>query len=259
MTTNRTLLRRQLRAFRASWAGWVLLSMIILFAVISPVTALLMPELLRSVAGESMPVDFSELPEPTTLDSWGQWVSNLSQVGVILVAILASSPISSDIARGTAIPVLTLPVSRTRYLWSSVVLVFNALVLSIVLGTAVLAFITQVSFGNIDGFASALAASTLWLLFSFSVAAVTLAASAAGASTLGAAGVGIGYFALCAAGSMWGPAARFTPSGMLSAMSDAGSGMLAGTSITGSATATVVVIAVALLAAVLIFQRRELL
>lgn len=253
--TTAVLLRRQFRALRASWATWALAATALFFALLSPVTARYLPEILGGFVGagsEAIPIDVSALPDPVPADAWAQWSSNLAQLIIVIVAVVAASAVSADVARGTAVPLLARRVTRTG-LWSTA---FAAVALTVaavtVVATALMAGVTALLF---DGLAAAdlrvpAAASALWLLFALSLVAVTMAASGAGASALGAAATGIAYFALMAVAGMWPPMVDWGPSGLLSAPD--------GTAHWGAVTVTAAVIVAAIAAGVAAFNRREL-
>lgn len=211
-----TLLARQFRVLRASWATWVLAGFALFFAVLAPVTATFMPEILGSLAGGEIPIDVSALPNPTAADAWVQWSSNLNQIIIILVAIVAASTISADIARGSAVPILARPVSRTWYWGSAFLAVTVAVTLITVVSTALMTGVTALL---LDVSPTALRtpalATAAWLLFACSLIAVTLLASSLGAPTLGAAAAGVGWFALTALAGLWTASHAWSPTGLL--------------------------------------------
>lgn len=202
-----TLLARQFRVLRASWATWVLAGFALFFAVLAPVTATFMPEILGSLAGGEIPIDVSALPDPTAADAWVQWSSNLNQIIIILVAIVAASTISADIARGSAVPILARPVSRTWYWGSAFLAVTVAVTLITVVSTALMTGVTALLLD--------VSPTAAWLLFACSLIAVTLLASSLGAPTLGAAAAGVGWFALTALAGLWTASHAWSPTGLL--------------------------------------------
>lgn len=211
-----TLLARQFRVLRASWATWMLLALTLFFAVLAPVTARFLPEILGSLTGSEIPIDVSALPEPSAADAWAQWSSNLNQIIIILVAIVAASTISADLARGTAQPVLARPVTRARY-WVTAFLAVSVVVTGIiVLGTALMTGVTALLLDATPAdLRTPALATAAWLLFALSLTAVTLLASSLGAPTLGAAAAGVGWFALIALGGLWTASRAWSPTGLL--------------------------------------------
>ena len=252
--TTTVLLRRQFRALRASWATWALAAVALFFALLSPVTARYLPEILGGLVGgdEAIPIDVSALPDPVPADAWAQWSSNLAQLIVVIVAVVAASAVSADVARGTVVPILARRVTRAG-LWSTAFAAVAITVAAItVIATAAMIAVTALLF---DGLATAdlrapVAATSLWLLFALSLVAVTMAASGARASALGAAATGIAYFALMAVAGMWPPMVDWGPSGLLYAPD--------GTAHWGAVSVTAAVTVAAVAAGLAAFNRREL-
>lgn len=249
------LLRRQFRALRASWATSALAAVALFFAVLSPVTARYLPEILGGLIGgdaEAIPIDVSALPEPVPADAWAQWSSNLAQLIIVIVAVVAASAVSADVARGTAVPLLARRVTRPG-LWATAFAAVAVTVAAVtVVSTAAMIAVTALLF---DGLGAGdlrvpVAASALWLLFALSLAAVTMAASGAGASSLAAAAVGIAYFALLAVAGMWPVMVDWSPAGLLAAAD--------GTAHAGAVAVTVAVTVAAVAIGLAAFNRREL-
>lgn len=253
-TTMVVLLGRQFRALRASWATWALVGAAVFFAVLSPVTARYLPEILGGIIGgdQMIPIDVSALPDPTPADAWAQWASNLAQLIVVIVAVVAASAVSADVARGTAVPVLARGVSRTG-LWASA---FAAVAVTVsvvaVASTALVIAVTSLLFDGLSAsdIAAPVAGTALWLLFALSVIAVTMAASGAGASSLGAAAAGITYFAMMAVAGMWPPLMEWSPAGVLAAKDASAE--------PGAIGVTIAVIAAAIALGIASFNRKEL-
>lgn len=241
------LLGRQYRALRASWATWALAAIALLFGATSPVTARYLPEILGGLVGGGsggtpLPIDVSALPDPTPADAWAQWSSNLSQIVIVIVAIVAASAISADVARGTAIPLLARPITRTG-LWATAFAAVTAVVAAVtVISTAAMVAVAALLFDDLASPDIRLIAggTALWLLFAVSAIAVTMAASAAG----------IAYFGLMAVAGIWPPMKEWSPAGLLAAAD--------GTAEPGAIIVTIAVAAAAIVVGMAAFDRREL-
>ncbi|MFD5867229.1 hypothetical protein ACFWGD_01255 [Corynebacterium sp. NPDC060344] len=248
------LIGRQFRALRASWSTWALAGVAALFAVLSPITARYLPEILGGLVGgdAAIPIDVSALPDPSPADAWAQWSSNLAQLVIVIVAIVAASAVSADVTRGTAVPILAHRVSRPG-LWASA---FTAVAVTLAVvaaaGTVLMIAVTALLFDGlaVSEIGDPVATSALWLVFALSVVAVTMAASGAGASSLGAAAVGIAYFALMAFAGMWPVMMDWSPAGLLAAKNASAE--------PGAVIGTVAVIIVGIAAGIASFTRREL-
>ena len=120
----------------------ILAAVFLLFGMISPLTAKFMPDILRwametdpTTAGMEMG---SLLAEPVAYDSWLQFfASNIGQLGLIVIVIVFSSMLSSEISKGTLTIMLSKGLSRTAVVLSKL---SNALI--IWTGVYLLSFLT---------------------------------------------------------------------------------------------------------------------
>jgi len=85
-----------------------------------------LPEILGSLITDGVIIT---LPEPTAYDAWTQFFKNATQMGLIVMAILFSGVLSSELSKGTLINLLTKGLSRTAVILSKytcMVLVWTA-------------------------------------------------------------------------------------------------------------------------------------
>lgn len=92
-----------------SWRLYILLAVFLLLGIMSPLTALIMPHLLN---GADLGGIIIELPEPTALDSWTQFFSNVSQIGNLTLIITFTGIMANEFSRGTLINLLTKGMKR---------------------------------------------------------------------------------------------------------------------------------------------------
>jgi len=120
----RTLLSKELREQRRTHRLLIVALVLLVSGMLSPLLAKYTPLLLSSLPG--VPPSLAALiPQPTILDSFTQFVKNVSQFGVILVIILTMGALAQEIERGTASMLLTKPVRRSAVImakWSAGVL-----------------------------------------------------------------------------------------------------------------------------------------
>ncbi|HNX13584.1 MAG TPA: ABC transporter permease [Oscillospiraceae bacterium] len=87
----------------------ILLIVFLLFGIMSPVTAKILPDIMSSVMPEGMSIT---LPTPSALDSWGQFFKNVSQMGLIVVVLVFGGIMSGEFSKGTLVNMLTKGLSR---------------------------------------------------------------------------------------------------------------------------------------------------
>ncbi len=95
----------------------------------------LTPELLKATAN-SQPGVVIHVPPPTARDSYVQFMGNLGQLVIIAVIIAGAATISAERRAGTAVLVLTKPISRAGFVVAKAVSQLAVLVCATVLGVA---------------------------------------------------------------------------------------------------------------------------
>jgi ABC-2 type transport system permease protein len=191
-----------------TWRIWVLPGILLLFALTGPVLARLTPELLGAVGGDQL--KGLVLPTPTYQDAYGQWIKNLSQLALLVLLIVYASIVSSERKSGTAVLVLTKPVSRTAFVIAKAVVHSAFLTVLVIAGTLVTWGLTAAIFGQAPG--SALwSASLVWLVYGVLFIALMTLLSVLISSSAGAAGVGIGAYALVSIAAIWKPLGTYSP------------------------------------------------
>ena len=102
----------------------ILASVLLFFGILSPLTAKLLPELLGSIdMGGGIMIT---LPDPTAIDSWTQFFSNIGQMGMLALIITFSGITANEISRGTLVNLLTKGMPRhtvilSKFLTASVI------------------------------------------------------------------------------------------------------------------------------------------
>lgn len=206
------MLRKELRETLRTWRVWVLPGIALFFGVTSPLLALVTPALLRSVAA-SQPGVILQIPTPTGLDALGQFLKNLTQLVALAVVFTTAGAVSGEVRAGTAVLVLTKPVTRGAFILAKAT--SNALLLvgAVAAGAVACAAGTRVLFGPtpLAGFAAAVA---VWCVFGVLLQAAMILASTWWDSQAVAAGAGLGLFAVLALVGSWRPGRDNTPAGL---------------------------------------------
>lgn len=254
MTGFLAFLRKEFAEVVRTWRIWVIPGMLLFFGLISPIIAALTPALVQSMAS-AQPGVVVKLPPPTALDAAAQFLKNLNQFILIAIVIAGAGVVSGERGSGTAILVLTKPLSRGAFVMAKIVSQITVVVAATALGTAACVGMTAAAFhgARANGLVTMV---SLWLLSATLLIVVMTLFSAAFRSRGAAAGAGLGFYFLTLLFSIWQPAADYTFIGLQPAMRDA----LRGEALSlGWPVATAVVAIVGgTFAAVRIFERQEL-
>lgn len=255
MTVFSTLLGKELREFTRTWRLWVLGGALLFAALTGPFLARYLTELLASLAGEQAAALTATLPDPDHFTAHTQWVSDLGQLGVLALALVAGSVIAAELSDDSALFILTRPVGRTTYLLAKLAALVVVLAGLLAAATLVNAAVTFALFGEV-GLGGLLTASAAWFVAALLIIGVAAVVGALTASPLGAAAGAIGTVLVLGIAASWGPAVRWTPAGV-----NEMAGLLAGGQQPESAWPLVTAVAAAVLLsalAVLALRRREL-
>ena len=257
------LLRLRVREVVRTWRIWVLPIVLVFFAVSGPVITRFTNEILAGALGGE--VGALALPDPTAADAAARWITDLSQLAVFVVVIMAAGAISTEVRSGVASLLLAKPASRAAYVVSHAVVLVGFVAVAAFVGALVSWGVTSVVFGGggvgggAGGLGALLGATALWVVLATLLISVSLLASAAFDAMAAAAGVGIGTFFLLAVAGAAPRLAEFTPAGLLPAAVAVASGTPPEAAALWWPVGTGVGLSVVLVAAaVAVFRRREL-
>jgi ABC-2 type transport system permease protein len=208
--------RKEITEIVRTWRIWVLPGMLLFFALSGPLLAKWTPQIITAVGGAAMSKIFQALPTPTYLDAYAQWTKNLTQIMLIAIIIIYGSLVSGEKNSGTAILVVTKPVSRSAFVLAKALVHGVFLSASVLIGTALTWAVTKVAF--VDAPPAALWAGTFaWLTLALFFLALMTLLSVLFDSQAGAAGVGIGVFAVLSISGLWQVMALFSPAALINA------------------------------------------
>lgn len=208
MSGFRVFARKEWQEIWHTWRIWVLPGILLFFATTGPFLAKFTPQIVKAFAGNQL--NGLVISTPTYSDSYTQWTKNLSQIAFFALIIIYGGIISSEVKSGTAVLVLTKPISRRTFLLTKVAVHSLYFGLLVILGTFVTWGLTGLLFSEAPG--SALwSAALLWLAFGiFFICVMTLLSVLIG-SAAGAAGAGLGTFALISIAAIWKPLGTYSP------------------------------------------------
>jgi ABC-2 type transport system permease protein len=182
--------------------------MVVFFALTAPIIALLTPRLLASITS-SQPGVVIKMPDPTALDAYTQFVKNLSELVLIALIISGAGMISAERSSGTAILVLTKPLSRAAFVLSKLVAQIGLVVIVTTIGTAIALGMTRLLFPPLPA-GPLWTAVGLWLVNAVLMVCAMTFCSAMFRSRGAAAGMGLGFLFLSLILMMWPAAQRYS-------------------------------------------------
>ncbi|MBN2405108.1 MAG: ABC transporter permease [Coriobacteriia bacterium] len=250
----KTFLRKEFREIFKTWRIWVLPGIVLFFAISGPVLTAFTPELLKTVTTEQ-PGVIIQIPDPTFLEAYAEWIGNLSQIVLFAAIIIFGGMVSGEKKSGTAMLVLTKPITRTAFVLAKFVSNLVLLVCTVAVGTAVTWGVTLAMFGEAP--AEKLLVSTgLFLILAILFLGVMTLFSSLVDSQAGSAGLGILILVVLSLLGLWGPALEYSPAGIMSASSSYLMGK--DPSLLWPSVTSVVVTLLALAGGAFVFSRREL-
>ena len=203
--------RKELYEILRTWRIWVLPGIVLFFALTGPLVARFTPELVGAAVGRSL--DGLKLPTPTYLDSYAQWVKNLSQILLVAVIIVYGGLVSGEVRSGTVVLVLTKPLSRYAFVTAKAAINSLFLAATVVVGAVITWGLTWLIFGAAPGPALWKATGVFLALGVLFVCLMTLFSSLIG-SAAGSAGAGLGAYIVLAIAAIWKPLGDYSPAAL---------------------------------------------
>ncbi|MCG1009758.1 ABC transporter permease [Salinicoccus sp. ID82-1] len=106
------LFRKELIESWRNFKSMAFLIVFIIIGVLSPFTALIMPDILSMVMEDSGIK--ADIPESTALDSYTQFFSNMNQMGLAIFVIIFGSILTHEFSRNTLVNLVTKGLKRTN-------------------------------------------------------------------------------------------------------------------------------------------------
>lgn len=204
---------KEVREIPRTWRIWVLPAILVFFALSDPLLARFTPQIVGALAGNQL--SGLKIPTPTYHDAYTQWVKDLSQIGLLALIISYASIVSAETKSGTAVLVLTKPLSRAGFVIAKATVHSVFLAVLVAVGTMLTWGLTEVVFGVAPG--SALWSAVLvWLALGILFIALMTLLSVMIASSAGAAGAGLGAYAVVTVAAIWRPLGTYSPAGLAS-------------------------------------------
>ena len=247
-------LAKELHEIRRTWRIWVIPGLTIFFAITGPIIALFTPALLASMASEQ-PGVVLQLPDPTAREALGQFLRNMGQIVMIALVITGAGSVSGERSSGTAILVLTKPLSRGAFVLAKLVSQQVLLIGSTIVGAAVTIGVTALLFDNLP-VGDFLRATTLWLASAIPFLGVMVLCSVVFRARGAAAGAGLSWLFGVLLLSIWPPLNRWTFVGLTGASTSALLGQKA--EVTWPLITAGLLLVVVTLVAMRAFERKEL-
>ena len=244
---------KELREIVRTWRIWVLPGIVLLFAVTGPVLARFTPELVGAVVGSSL--GGLKIPTPTYTDAYLQWTKNLSQIVLVALIIVYGSLVSGEVRSGTAVLVLTKPLSRNAMIAVKATVQSLFVVTVVVAGALVTWGLTWSIFGQAPAGPVWRATAVFLVLAVLFVCLMTLL-SAAIKSAAGAAGVGLGGYVVLAIASIWKPLGQYSPAALTTEPASLAAGHAV--TVTWPVITTLLLAIACVVVAVVVFRRQDL-
>lgn len=264
MNAMQPLLLLRAREVVRTWRVWVLPAVLVFLATTGPVITRFTKEILAGALGNGE-AGAILLTDPTAADAAGRWITDISQLAVFVVVLMAAGAINSEVRSGVASLMLVKPASRTAYVVSHAIVLVLFVAVSALIGAVASWAVTRLLWGDgesstsVGGLGTMLGATGMWIVLAAVLITASLLASVAFDALAAAAGIGIGtFFLLILAGTM-PRLAEYTPAGLIPTSSAIATGAPVDDAAMWWPVITGVILAAVLLAsAVLVFRRKEL-
>lgn len=236
-----------------NFKGIALGCIVLIFAMLSPVAAKLMPEIFQSI---DVGVQF-EIPEPTFVDAYAQFFKNMNQIVMILIVFLFSGNIAQEINQGTVLMMFSKGLSRSAFVLAKFTAQWVVWSLCYWIAVGVFWGYTQYLFPDQAPMNFWMAMAALWLLISFLLALINFASVLANQSYITMILAGGVMVALYIAGT-FPIMVDYLPTTLGNVNMALITGSASNNDVWGTMAVTVGVSIVFLLAAALVFQKKEI-
>jgi len=202
------LLKKEFKEQIRSGRFWIILAVFGFFAIMSPVSAFYMPQIIAKATNEQG-IEI-KVPDPVWMDAMIQYFKNISQICTFIVILLLMGSVCREKENGNVVFILVKPVSRISFILSKIVVAFILILLSFIVSFLITSFYTWLLFGSfpIKIFALSNLPAIIQMLF---IVVMTIMFSTLAKSQFVAALFTFLAWLIFGLSGQWGKTALFTP------------------------------------------------
>ena len=209
MTGFGVLLKKELREHLKTYRLLIVVAVFLFFGLGTPLMFHYLPSLMENTGEMKVTV-----PDFTATDVVNEYFGTITQIGLLVVLLVAMGSVARERERGTAMMTLSKPVGYGAFIASKLAALSIIFGLGIVLGAIACYFYTGILFGELSG-SSFLIANLLIGLFFLVCIAATLMCSTLFRSQLAAGGLALAMLLGLWAFSLAGSLETYAPMGVI--------------------------------------------
>ena len=189
----------------------IILAVFILFGIMSPILAKMMPDLLSSMT-ESMAEEgvVISIAEPTVADSYMQLFKNFTQMGLIVVLLVFSNILSGELSKGTLTALLAKGLRRDSVILAKYTAAVFWWTVGLAAGTGIAYIYTILLFGAHDAHHLVFSVFCLWL-FVCAIITLILLSSVIVKGSVGGLAISVGSIILMFIINIFPQAVKYNP------------------------------------------------
>jgi ABC-2 type transport system permease protein len=250
----KALVTKEFTEILRTYKIYVIPVIFLIFGLISPIIAKVMPELF-----ESMVTEFTiEIPPPTWKDAFSQFFKNLTQMGILAVILTNIGIVADEKSRGTVWLVLSKPVSRHAFVLSKLVATLGLVLASLTLSYIACLYNTSVLFPDVE-IGLTLRATLIFAVYMIFITSLTIFASTITSSNIAAGGISIlGLFFISILPSLHRVFAEYSPGALTGMMNNIITGTTSFQDATWAMILTLIISIGLIILGSLVFSKQEL-
>lgn len=174
MSNYIAFLKKEILEYTRTYKLFIMLIVFTIFGITNPLIAKITPDLLSSLMPDGMSI---AIAAPTAFDSWTQFFQNATQMGLIVIVIVFSGVLASELSKGTLINMLTKGLSRCAVILSKYTCMVLIWTLSITISFLLTWVYTVYLFPDGEAVNLFFSVFCLWLFGAFLLAVLLFAAT----------------------------------------------------------------------------------
>jgi len=140
------LLRKEIKENIRTYKFLIMVAILLVFGIGTPLMIKFLPEILK-LSGEQIPLT---LPVLGATDALQSYISNLSQVGLLLVVLISMGAVAQERERRTAVMVLSKSAGPGAFILAKMTAIGTMIIAGLLLGAIGFYFYTTILLGPVD-------------------------------------------------------------------------------------------------------------